>query len=155
MIRNAASLALVAALGVGRYIGMPPAPYVPVPLERPQGPIPALTEAAQKHNVPLDLMLSVALTESGPHLRCDRVSKAGAIGLMQIMPRTARGLGVARDQLKDCHTSADTGARLLALLIAQCDGDRACTTSRYNSGRAVNLPPETLAYNAVIGGLMR
>ena len=49
-------------------------------------------EAALRYQVPLNLIKAVAKAESD--FNTNAVSKAGAIGVMQLMPSTARSLGV-------------------------------------------------------------
>ena len=50
-------------------------------------------EAAQRYDISVDLLKAVAKAES--NFNPNAVSKAGAIGVMQLMPATARSLGVA------------------------------------------------------------
>ena len=50
-------------------------------------------EASARFDVPVNLLKAVAKAESG--FNPNAVSKAGAIGVMQLMPATARSLGVA------------------------------------------------------------
>jgi cell wall-associated NlpC family hydrolase len=75
------------------------------------------------------------------------ISQSGAIGLMQLMPATARGLGVnpydARDNLRG-------GARYLKQMLGQYGGDVTMALAAYNAGpgQAANWRnlPETAAY---------
>lgn len=65
----------------------------------------AFREASQKHNVDEKWLRAVAETESGGRL--DARSPAGAIGLMQIMPDTAKSLGIdPRDPVQAIHGAA-------------------------------------------------
>ncbi|MEX0320287.1 MULTISPECIES: lytic transglycosylase domain-containing protein [unclassified Ruegeria] len=66
-------------------------------------------DAARRHNVPEELFLRLVQQESGwnPHAK----SHKGALGLAQLMPGTARALGV---NPKDPYQNLDGGARYLA-----------------------------------------
>ncbi len=73
---------------------------------------------AQKNGVSTSLIYAMMKAES--RFDSDIVSRAGAIGLMQIMPNTARGLlgrRVDAEELKDPKTSIVLGARYLASLM--------------------------------------
>ena len=78
----------------------PPAPASPDPLAKPHAQTPLtpgdlhemLTRAGADHNLDVDLLASVVKAESDGNARA--VSRAGAQGLMQLMPGTAAGLGV-------------------------------------------------------------
>ncbi len=87
--------------------------------------------AALRHAVPVRLALGVAAVESGfsPRAR----SGAGALGLMQIMPATARGLG-CRGSLLSAAVNADCGARYLARLLRRCGGDLRRAAALYTVG---------------------
>lgn len=108
---------------------------------------PAITAAAESAGVEPRLLAALVWAESG--FRPDAGSHAGAIGLAQLMPATARGLGV------DPHDPASNllgGARYLR---AQLDrfGSPELALAAYNAGpsrvaRAGGIPqiPETQAY---------
>ena len=65
----------------------------------------AFRDASKRHNVDERWLRAIAQTESGGRL--DAVSPAGAVGLMQIMPDTARSLGVdPRDPVQAIHGAA-------------------------------------------------
>lgn len=110
----------------------------------------ALARAAGQVGVPAALAVSMARAESGldPHV----ISATGAMGLMQLMPDTAREQGVG-DPF-DTVQSAEGGTRYLAGLWRRYRGDRHRTVAAYNagpgrvprSGRLVGLPGETRAY---------
>jgi soluble lytic murein transglycosylase len=80
------------------------------------------------------------------------ISSAGAIGLMQIMPRTGRGLaqgaginGYSPELLTQPELNVHLGVRYLASLLRQYQGDLALALSAYNAGpsranRWRNLP---------------
>lgn len=90
---------------------------------------PTLVELCEKYQVDPDLARAVMRCESGgnPHA----VSSAGAIGLMQLMPATARGLGV---DPKDPKRNLEGGIKYLAQLADKYDGDYVKTLAAYNAG---------------------
>ena len=81
-------------------------------IERTQEYGELIREAAHSHNIPSETLFALIVTESGgnPNAR----SSAGARGLTQIMPGTARGRGC--NNLTDPETSINCGAAYLAEL---------------------------------------
>lgn len=117
-------------------------PVVPKPeIPPPQTPKTLLREAALRSGLPPAFVQSVALVESG--LRPDAVSPKGAIGVMQLMPGTAKALGA------DPHDTAqniDAGTRLLRELLVKYSGDVVKALAAYNAGegavdRYQGMPP--------------
>ena len=105
------------------------------------------TTAAARHGVPASLLASVARAESG--FDPSAVSHAGALGLMQLMPGTARSLGV---NPLDPGQAVDGAARLLAQDL-RTFGSPELALAAYNAGpdavrRYGGVPPyaETRAY---------
>ncbi|MFM7204724.1 MAG: transglycosylase SLT domain-containing protein [Myxococcota bacterium] len=93
--------------------------------------IPALIEHyAQRHG--LEPTLFRALVEQESRLRPHAVSGVGACGLAQLMPETARSLGV-KDPFNP-HENLNAGARYLASLRRQFRGDVALALAAYNAG---------------------
>ena len=83
------------------------------------------------------LALAVADTESS--FRPNVVSSAGAIGVMQIMPATARGLyNINRTELFNPRTNISVGLRFLDHLIKKYEGRIDLALSHYNGGSRVN-----------------
>ena len=86
--------------------------------------------ASKKHGIDSKLALAVAKVES--NLSPDVVSSAGAVGVMQLMPETARGLGVRNS--KDPRENIDGGVRYLKELMTTFDGDMTKAIAAYNAG---------------------
>jgi soluble lytic murein transglycosylase-like protein len=98
------------------------------------------TQAGAKHGVSPALLAAVAKTES--NFNSSAVSPAGAEGLMQFMPATARGLGVDAD---DPASAIDGAARYLSSLTEQF-GSTDLALAAYNAGpgtvrRHGGIPP--------------
>lgn len=86
--------------------------------------------AAKKYNVSLDLLKAVGKAESDFNAKA--VSRAGAQGIMQLMPATAKELGV-----KDSFNAEENimgGAKYLSQLSKKYDGDVKLTLAAYNAG---------------------
>ncbi|MGY2082609.1 transglycosylase SLT domain-containing protein [Blastococcus sp. SYSU DS0539] len=106
------------------------------------------TRAASKHGIDAPLLAAVAQQESG--FNSSAVSPAGAQGLMQFMPATARGLGV--DPL-DPASAIDGAATYLSSLTRQF-GSTELALAAYNSGpgtvsRYGGIPPYPETQNYV------
>jgi soluble lytic murein transglycosylase-like protein len=76
-----------------------------------------LRRTAGKHNLRPELIQAVMEVESGYQVRAR--SRVGAIGLMQLMPQTARHLGV---NAHDPAQNVEGGARLLDMLVTKYEG---------------------------------
>ena len=118
-------------------------------LQVPGGFSQIVSQAAQKYGVEPALVAAVIETES--KFNPDAVSRAGAQGLMQLMPGTARGLGVtdATDPLQNVLG----GAKLLGQLLAKYGGNLEKAIAAYNAGSGAvdkygGIPPygETRKY---------
>lgn len=112
-----------------------------------------------KYHLPDGLLRSVATTESGGNQFA--VSSAGAQGLFQLMPGTAKGLGLKEGEQFDPQKSSDAAARYLSQLLKQFNGDLKTALAAYNWGPGnvakkglARMPAETQAYlQKVTGGM--
>ncbi|QDX31941.1 lytic transglycosylase domain-containing protein [Dickeya poaceiphila] len=85
-----------------------------------------------KYGLPAGLLKSVATVESGGNQYA--VSGAGAQGLFQLMPGTARDLGLSGNDSFDPHKSAQAAAKYLNQLLSQTGGDLNKALAAYNWG---------------------
>src|SRR3981189_1726437 len=85
---------------------------------------------SRRRSLDPDLVQAVVAVESG--FRPDAVSPKGAQGLMQLMPYTARALGV-KDTF-DPAANLDGGTRYLRALIERYNGDVKRALAAYNAG---------------------
>ncbi len=90
----------------------------------------SVARASEKYNLPENLIKGVIRAESAFNPRA--VSGAGAQGLMQLMPGTARELGVT--DAFDIDQNIDGGARYLKQMLDRFDGDVARALAAYNAG---------------------
>lgn len=89
-----------------------------------------IREASEKYDVSPDLVRAVVEAES--NFKVDAVSVAGAQGLMQLMPATARELGV--DDPFDIRQNIDGGTCYLRQMLDLFGGDVRKALSAYNAG---------------------
>ena len=87
-------------------------------------------EAASRYGVPLNLVKAVAKAESD--FNTNVVSKAGAIGVMQLMPGTARSLGVSDPY--DARQNIMGGTKYLRENLDRFGGDVSLALAAYNAG---------------------
>jgi len=90
----------------------------------------SIHEAARKYSLPANLLRGVIRAES--NFQPMAVSRAGAQGLMQLMPGTARELGV--DNPFDIEQNVDGGARYLRKMLDRFGGDIKLALAAYNAG---------------------
>jgi soluble lytic murein transglycosylase-like protein len=91
---------------------------------------PLVRQAAQAHGLPEALLHAVIEVESG--FNAAAVSPKGALGLMQLMPETARVLRVSDP--RDPAANIDGGARYLKDLLARFGNDLSLALAAYNAG---------------------
>jgi len=125
--------------------------FVPPRFEDP------ISRAALRWNVPVNLLAAQLYAES--NFNPFAQSPAGAQGIAQFMPDTAKAYGLTNPF--DAEKAIDAQARLMSDLLEQFDGELALALAAYNAGpnaveRYGGIPPyaETQAYVAKILGLL-
>lgn len=135
-------------------------------------------EAGEAIGVPYELVLSVILTESAGDPKA--VSKSGAGGLMQLMPGTARDLGLSDEDRFDPKKNVLAGTQYLKQMLDNFNGDTKLALAAYNWGpgnvrralsnlqdsglpttgdslylnhKSVGMPSETAAYAPKVDGI--
>ncbi len=86
--------------------------------------------AANKNNLPIALVHAVITAESAYQPKV--ISKAGAVGMMQLMPATAERFGV-KDS-KDPEANIAGGTKYLRVLLEMFDNDTKLALAAYNAG---------------------
>lgn len=118
-------------------------------------------EAADKYGVDVRILKAVGFVES--NFRANAVSKSGAMGVMQLMPYTAKSYGV--EDPFDAKQNIEGGAKLLSELLEKYDGNISLSVAAYNAGSGAvdkygGVPPydQTVRYvekiNSALGGAL-
>jgi soluble lytic murein transglycosylase-like protein len=109
--------------------------------------------ASSVYGIPEDLLKAVARAESG--FDPNAVSRCGAVGVMQLMPGTARALGVSNSY--DPEQNIMGGAKYLRQMLDEFGGDVELALAAYNAGPGAvrkygGVPPyaETQNYVRVV-----
>ena len=108
-------------------------------------------QASIKYNVPVNLLKAIGKAESD--FNPNAVSKSGAQGVMQLMPKTAEGLGVT-DSF-DPEQNIMGGSKYIADLLKRYDGDTKLALAAYNAGmgnvkKYGGIPPFKETQNYVV-----
>jgi hypothetical protein len=101
---------------------------------------PIIIEAADKHDVDPDLIKAIIMAESRYNPMA--TSEKGAIGLMQIMPRTASASNT--EDMYDPVHNINVGAEYLKKLLSQFNGNQELALAAYNAG-----PSKVMEYEGV------
>ncbi len=109
------------------------------------------TEASQKYNVPKNLIKAIAKAESD--FRPNATSGAGAQGIMQLMPGTARELGVT--DAYDPYQNIMGGTKYISQMLEKYNGDISLALAAYNAGsnnvaKYGGIPPFEETQNYVV-----
>lgn len=91
---------------------------------------PIIAKAAAKYRVDPALVKAIIMAESG--FQPNATSKKGAMGLMQLMPRTAKAMGVM--DTFDPRVNIEAGVKYFKSLLKRYDGDVKLALAAYNAG---------------------
>ena len=105
-------------------------------------------QMASRHGVPQSFALRVARVESG--VKCGRVGAAGERGPLQVLPRTAAGLGYKNIRSASCATQTSAGMKHLAVCYRGAKGNQFRAAACHNGGFGVlkwkRIPKSIQAY---------
>ena len=116
-------------------------------------------DAARRHEVSPRLVAAMVRAESA--FDPGAVSRRGAVGLLQLMPATARRFGLTSGERYRPELNLEAGVRYLRWLVDRFDGELALVLAGYNAGEASverygGVPPfrETREYIRRIYGFL-
>lgn len=149
LVRSVAHTARLKPETAAPQIELPPAPS-----EVPAAFASLVDEIAERHTVDRDLVHSMISVESNYNPLA--VSEKGALGLMQLVPSTARRFGVS--DAFDPVQNVEGGVRYLKYLLDHYNGDHRLALAAYNAGEGTverfgGVPPfaETRSYVYRVG----
>ena len=127
----------------------PPKTVAPAPAAPAPDPQTLVRAAAARYVLPTAFVESVAKVESA--MKTKAISPKGAIGVMQLMPATAKALSADPN---DPEQNIDAGTRLLRELLIKYNGDVVKALAAYNAGSGAvdkynGLPPYPETQNYV------
>jgi soluble lytic murein transglycosylase-like protein len=132
------SAALTAGEQLWAKLGPLPAVLLPdatLPAILPPALTAGCSDAARRAGIPPSWLVAIARQES--RFDADAYSPAGAIGIAQLVPETARRLGASPAELRDSTRSLSLAAHEVARLSARFDGRLAAVAASYNAGEKV------------------
>ena len=128
--RIAVLVLTVSAFAVPSFAQQKPLAASAFPLPVPQSLASVINEAAKKYDVDPNLVAAMAFRES--RFDANAVSRIGAQGVMQLMPKTAKALGV-KDSF-DARQNVLGGTKYLKSLLDRFNGNIDLTLAAYNAG---------------------
>lgn len=134
-------------------VAQPPKPAVAPAPAKSVNLTEIIDNAARKYGLPPAFVRAVVAAESG--FRADAVSPKGAVGLMQLMPSTARELGA---DPKIAEQNVDAGTRYLRDLLLKYDSHAYRALAAYNAGPGAvdkyhGVPPYRETQNYILNVL--
>ncbi|MEM1039244.1 MAG: transglycosylase SLT domain-containing protein [Pseudomonadota bacterium] len=117
---------------------------------------PIIAKYARKHGVPVRLAMAVVEVESS--FRANATGRVGEIGLMQLLPRTARYIGVKGDlkNLYDPDMNIRYGMKYLGGAHKRAGGKTCRTILKYNAGHhATRMNPMSADYCKRVAKILR
>lgn len=98
----------------------------------------------------VDEKLIIAIMQVESNFKSDAVSKAGAIGMMQIMPSTAAGYGLSKEDLYDVDKNIGFGTRYIKLLLKKYDDVEKALVAYNEGGASVQNGKTSSGYSQLV-----